>query len=157
MDIIKPIKGMLILQNPYEKRSKLTYLGDVFEFNKWLKTEDIVEGVKILLFFALREKEQMVKNSFFRTINNAVVYHQKEYIGHRISWDTLLDSLSTLDKCQLEYALNILGLSGQERYLPMLGEYAQNTDPEIREWAAKAIREIKSRLARASEDQTETT
>ena len=77
MDIIKHIKGMLVLQNPYEKRNKLAYIGDAFEFNKWLKTEDIVEGVKLLLFFALREKEQIVKNSFFRTINNAVVYHQR--------------------------------------------------------------------------------
>ncbi len=156
MDIIKNIKDVLALQNHYEKRSKLEYLSDVFEYNKWLEAEDVAEGVKILLFFALKEKEQDVKESFFHTINNAVVYHQKEDIGHRINWDTLINSLSALDKWQLEYALNILSLSGQERYLPILREYTHSADPEIREWASDAIGEIKYRLAHASGDQIKT-
>lgn len=155
MDIIKSIKDMLALQAPYAKRSRLQYLSDVFEFDKWLKEKDIVEGVKILLFCALREKDQDVKKAFFRTIHNAVVYHQKEDIGKRVNWDGLIDSLSTLNKCQLEYALNILSLSGQGRYVPMLEEYAQHIDPEIGERAGSAIREIKSRLANAADAQME--
>src|SRR5579864_3318810 len=111
MDIVKSIKDMLALQAPYAKRGKLVYLSDVFEFDKWLKKEDIVEGVKILLFCALREKDQNVKNLFFRAMNNAVVYHQKEGIGNHVNWDALVNSLSTLNKCQLEYALNVLSLS----------------------------------------------
>jgi len=147
---------MLTLQNPYERRNKLQYLSDAFEFNKWLKVEDIIEGVKLLLFLALREKEPNVKKSFLHAINNAVVYHQQEGIGNRVNWDTLIDSLSVLNKWQLAYALNILSFSGQERYLSMLEEYRWHADPEIRDGAVNAIRKIQSSLAYSADDQRKT-
>ena len=54
------------------------------------------------------------------------------------------------EKWNLEYALNVLGLSGQARYLPILNEYAHYVDPEIRESARDAIREIEYRVAHAA-------
>ncbi len=40
-----------------------------------------------------------------------------------------------------------------ERYLRILDEYMHNADPEIREWALSAIREMRYRLAHASDNQ----
>jgi hypothetical protein len=67
----------------------------------------------------------------------------------------LHDALPSLDKWELEYVLDILGFSGQVRYLPALKKYAHDADPEIREWAQEAITEIGYRVAHASASQKE--
>jgi hypothetical protein len=59
--------------------------------------------------------------------------------------------MPALDKCELEYVLDILGFSGQVRYLPILEKYAHHTDREIREWADDAIENITSWVAHASQ------
>lgn len=63
--------------------------------------------------------------------------------------------LPSLDKWELEYVLDILGFSGQVRYLPVLEEYAHHADPEIREWADDAIENINSRVMHATDVQAE--
>ena len=147
MDILKEVKDILALQNPYEKDDRLEQLSDVLEYHHRLNKADVVEGVRLLLAAALQEDDKEMKQTFLRAIENAVVHHD---VGDRIDWDALAASLSSLEKWDLEYVLNVLGLSGQARYLPVLNEYAQHADPEIREWALEAIREIEYRVAHAS-------
>jgi len=101
----------------------------------------------LLLFFilaaTLQEDDQDLRESSFHAIDNAAVY---QHIASRVDWDGLVASLPSLGKWELEYALDILGLSGQIRYLPILEEYAHHTDPEIRVWADDAIENINFRL-----------
>jgi hypothetical protein len=147
MDIVKEVKEILALQSHYEKDDRLEQITDVLEYHHGLNEADVVEGVRLLLAAALQEDDKDMKQTFLRAIENAVVHHD---IGDRITWDALAASLSSLEKWDLEYVLNVLGLSGRVRYLPILNEYARHADPEIREWAQEAIREIEYRVAHAS-------
>lgn len=144
MDILKQVREILAEQNRNEKDDKLEQLSDVLEYHYGLNKMDVVEGTRLLLAAALQEDDKDLKQTFLRAIENAVVHHD---IGDCINWDMLAASLSALEKWDLEYALNVLGLSGQDRYLPVVNEYARSTDPEIREWAREAIREIEYRVA----------
>lgn len=137
-DILKEARATLEQQNPQEKISGSENLSDVFEYGHDLSQRDVIEGVQLLLAAALQEDDQDVQESFFHTINNAVIY---QHIGSLINWDRLAASLSSLGKWELEYALDILGMSGKAKYLPTLEEYTHHADPEIREWAQEAITE----------------
>jgi hypothetical protein len=148
MDILKDVKAILGLQNSHEREREIEKLSDVFEYVHGLSERDVVEGVTLLLAAALHEDNQSTKESFFHAVDNAVVY---QHIGNRIDWDTLVASLPSLGKWELEYALDILGISGQARYLPILKEYACHADPEIREWADDAIENINSRVIHAAD------
>ena len=50
----------------------------------------------------------------------------------------------------LVYVLDILALSGQEKYFSQLDEYAHHADPEIREWAQEALEDLEDTIAHAS-------
>ncbi len=148
--MIKEIQDTLGLQNLQERVSKLGQLSDVFEYGHGLSEEDVIEGTKLLLAAALQEKDQSVKDQLLYALYTSVVHQD---IGDCIDWDALVDILPSLNKLQLEEALGVLGLSGQEKYLHILDEYMHNADPEIREWALGAIGDIKYRLAHASDNQ----
>ena len=143
MDIVKEVIEILALKKPHEKDNRLEQLSDVFEYHHGLDKADIIEGVRLLLPAALQEDDRDMRQTFLRAIENAVVHHD---IGDCINWDALVTSLPSLEKWDLEYVLNVLGLSGQAKYLPTLDEYAHHIDPEIREWAQEAIREVEYRV-----------
>ena len=136
MDILKWIDNILVEQDPQEKDDLLAQLSQVLESDHGLNEADIVEGVRRLLSAALREDNKAVRETFFCTIDAALHYHD---IGTSINWDQLVPTLPSLDKSELEYVLDMLGFSGQMRYLPILEEYAHHTDSDIREWADDAI------------------
>jgi hypothetical protein len=152
VDILKQVNEIIMQQNPQEKDNLLGQLSQVLEYHHGLNEADVVEGVRLLLSAALQEGNKAVRETFFSTIAVAVAYH---HIRNRIDWDGLHDALPSLDKWELEYVLDILGFSGQVRYLPVLKKYARNPDPEIREWAEDAIENINSWVAHASASQKE--
>lgn len=150
MHILKQVKEILGQQNPQEKDTQLSQLDDMLEYHHGLNTTDIVEGVRLLLVAALQENDQRIRQKFFRTIDTAVACQD---IGDRMDWDRLVDVLPSLGKWELQYVLDVLGLSGQARYLPILEEYVHHADPEIRGWGQEAITEIEYRVAHASASQ----
>jgi len=152
MDIIKEIKEILALQNLNEKEIRLSLLNDEFEYGDGSNEADIAEGIQLLLAATLQEDNKTVKKKVFRTIDKAVVHHD---IRDLVDWDRLAVALPSLGKWELEYVLDILGISGQARYLPALEEYTHHADPEIREWAQEAITEIEYQVTRATDLQKE--
>ncbi len=152
MDIIKEIKEILALQNPNEKDSRLSLLNDEIEYGEGSNEADIAEGTQLLLATALQEDNKTVKKKLFRTIDKAAVHHD---IRACVDWGRLAAALPSLGKWELEYVLDILGISGQARYLATLEEYIHHADPEIREWAQEAITEIEHQVARATTSQRE--
>ena len=148
MDILKWVDNILEEQNPQEKNSLLAQLDQALESHHGLNEADIREGVRRLLSAALQENNKAVRETFFGTIAVAVAYHPMRTL---IDWDRLVAVLTSLEKCELEYVLDILGFSGQVRYLPVLEKYAHHTVPEIREWADDAIENITSWVARVSQ------
>lgn len=147
MNILKLVKEILAEQNPHKKDSLLEQLSDILEYYRELNKAEVVEAVHLLLPATLQEDNKVARETFFSTIDTAVVYHD---IGNCIDWDALASSLPSLEKWNLEYALDVLGLSGQARYLPILNKYTYHDDPEIRGWAQEAIREIEYRVAHVS-------
>ncbi len=146
MDVVKEIKDILAHPKPHEKDRGLERMNDVFEYGYGydLKKEDIVEGVKLLLAAALQEQDPMMKRMIFRTLFKAVVFRQGKYLRRsNVNWDLLVDSLSSLNKWQFGYALDILGLTGQEKYVPVLDRYTHHIDAEVRDVALRAIKNIK--------------
>jgi hypothetical protein len=150
MDILKKVKDILVEQNPHKKDNLLEQLSQVLEYHHGLNEAEVIEAVRLLLPAALQEYDEIAKEAFFHAIDTAVVHHD---IEDRIDWDALVASLSSLGKEELAYVLNVLGLSGQERYLPILNEYVHHADPEIREWAQEATCEIEYRVAHAPASQ----
>jgi hypothetical protein len=151
MDILKRAKDILAEHNPGEKDNLLEQLSQVLEYyREELNDADVIEVVRLLLPAALQEEDEVAGEAFFSTINTAVIHHD---IEDRIDWDALAASLSSLETWNLEYALSVLGFSGQARYLPILNEYAQHTDPEVSKWAREAIREVEYRIAHAAPTQ----
>lgn len=146
MDILKQIKEILVQQNLQEKQYQLDQLCDVLEYHHELNDADVGEGVRLLLPAVLQEDNKEVRETLFRTLDKAIIHHD---IKTRINWDKLLTVLPSLGKWELVYVLEILGFSGQIKYLPVLEEYAHHADPEIREWADDAIDNINSQVARA--------
>ena len=145
MDFVKEIKDILMLPN-HQKDNKLEFLNEVLEYGHGydLEKEDIIEGLKLLLAAALREQEPMMKQRFLRTIFLAVVCRQGKYLRRSdIDWSSLAASLSSLSKWQLIYALDILGASGQNGYVPALDQYIHHVDPEISKRAMEGIDSIK--------------
>ncbi|MBV9710676.1 MAG: hypothetical protein JO011_07175, partial [Ktedonobacteraceae bacterium] len=130
MDIVKEIKEMLALPNQHAKERGLERIIDVLEYKHGydLNEENIVESIKLLLTAALQEQDPMLKRKFFRALSTAAACHQGKYLGLRIDWDPLANSLSSLDKWQLQYVIRILVLTAQERYVPILNEYTYHAD-----------------------------
>jgi hypothetical protein len=152
MNIVKEINEVLALQDSNDREDGLERINDLFEYAQGLKDVEIVEGVQLLLAAILQERNAQAKRQLFRTIDKVVAHYD---IGDSIDWDVLATSLSSLEKRDLVYVLDILGLSGQERYLSALTTYAHNFDSEIRTWALDAIEEVKYRVAHASGVQKE--
>jgi hypothetical protein len=146
VDILKQVNEIIVQQNPQEKDNLLGQLSQVLEYHHGLNEADVVEGVRLLLSAAMQEGNKAVRETFFSTIAVAVAYH---HIRAGIDWDRLHDALPSLGKWELQYVLDVLGLSGQVRYLPALKEYAHDADSEIREWAQEAITEIEYRVVHA--------
>jgi len=147
MDILKWAKDILAEQNPHERDYLLEQLSQVLEYDHELNQAEVIEMVRILLPAALKEDDKVAREAFFSTINIAVIHHD---IENHIDWNTLAASLSSLETWNLEYALSILGFSGQARYLPILNKYAHHADPEISKRALEAIREIEYQVAHAA-------
>jgi hypothetical protein len=150
MDILKQVKEILEQQNPQEKDNLLEQLSDVLEYNHGLNEVDVVEGTRLLLAAALQEDDKVLRKEFFHTIDQSVVYQE---IGDRINWDPLVVSLASLEKRDLVYVLDILGLSGQRKYLSLLDKYAHHSDPEIRQWAHEAIEDLEDSIVHATDSQ----
>jgi hypothetical protein len=152
MDILKHAREILMEQNPQEKDNLLEQLSQVLEYHHGLNEADIIEGMRLLLSAALQEDDKALRETFFSTIDTAVGHHN---LRTRIDWDKLVRILPSLGKWELEYVLDILGFSGEVRYLPTLEEYAHHSDPEIREWADDAIENITSWVAHTTHIQVE--
>ena len=150
MNIVKEIKEILALQDPDEKDSKLSVLNGEFEYDDDLNKAEVIEGTRLLLATALQEDDKALKKKFFRTIDQAVVYQE---IGDRINWDPLVVSLPSLEKRDLVYVLDILGLSGQRKYLSLLDKYAHHSDAEIRQWACESLEDLEDSIAHATDSQ----
>jgi len=147
MDILKQVKEILKQQDPQEKDTQLSQLDDVLEYHHDLREADVVEGVQLLLVATLQETDQQLRQLFFSTIYTAVACQD---IGDHLDWSGLTTVHLSLGKWELEYVLDILGLSGQTKYLPFLEAYTHHADPEINEWAQEAIAEIEYRIAHTS-------
>jgi hypothetical protein len=150
MDILKEVQAVLRQQDPQEKDTLLSVLDDVFEYHHGVNEDDIAEGVRLLLAAALQEKDQNVRQLFFRTIDKAIVYHN---IGTRIDLDRLVTFLPSLGRNELEYVLELLGWSGQAKYLPILEEYTHHPDPDTSESARDAIEAMHYRISQNAASQ----
>jgi hypothetical protein len=146
IDLVQEVKEVVALQNPNEKKNRLERLSSIFEHGRELNKVDLGKAVQILLDSVLQidPDDKEMRESFFHAINSAVVFHD---IGNRVNWEELVSLLPSLENTLLEYALNLLGLSGQEKYLPVVEPYTHHADPEVREWAEDAINEITYRVA----------
>jgi len=147
MEIIKEIKEILELRDPDEKDSRLSVLNSEFEYDDRLNKADVIEGTHLLLAVALQEDNKVLRKKFFRTIDQAVVYQD---IGDCIDWDALALSLPSLEKRDLVYVLDIIGLSGKRKYFSLLEQYTHHVDPEIRQWAGESLIDLEDTIARAS-------
>lgn len=152
MDIVQDVKEILKLQDIHEKRSQIEQISDVLEYWPDLNEKDVAEGSQLLLDAALQEKDEVLQESLFHAAGHVVACQSTVDL---MDLDGLAASLPSLGRGVIDYALNMLGVSGHARYLPALEEYAHHADPEIRESAQEALGELKHLLALATDSQRE--
>jgi hypothetical protein len=150
MNIAKEAADLVAQQRPEEQQKRIEQLTHVFMHTHNLDPVDVGEGVQILLDAVLQVNpaDTETKEAFLETIRSAVVFHDIEY---RVNWDGLAAELPSLEKKPLlECALHLLGLSGQEKYVPVMEEYTHHSDPGVKKMSEFAITEITYRVAHHS-------
>lgn len=120
------------------KNDKIEEIGDLFEYGQIEKSQ-IIESVYLLLNSALNEQDDVIRESLFNAIKNAVIYQN---VGEQISWDAILSNIKDLSGSDLEYALLFLGFSHNNKYISTIQEYLDHSDSDIRRLAQEALVEI---------------
>jgi len=148
MSVVEEVKDILTLRNAGEKANRLSVLNSKFEYDDSLDKTDVVEGTQLLLAAALQEDNKVLRKKYFRTIDRAVVYQD---VGDCIDWDALVVLLPSLEKMDLVYVLDIIGLSGKRKYFSLLVQYTHHVDPEIRQWASESLEDLEDSIAHAAD------
>jgi len=138
MKLTKIVKEILKLKDVNEKELRIDDLGDMLEFGVYEK-KDLIDSVNLMLNFSASETNLKIKESVFHAINNALVFQN---IGEFINWENFIKELDKLNGELLDYGISFLGFSRNEEFLPIIKEYLEHDNKEIRETAQEAIEEI---------------
>ncbi|WP_261129901.1 hypothetical protein [Bacillus sp. Marseille-Q3570] len=134
---VREIEQILKGKDEQEKIETVSHLSDVFEsYNK--NIENFEELIEVLLNYALEEQNLEVKEEMFDALANAVTYQNTE----DINWDSLERHLSQLSLPCLITAINILGLTHDQKYLPTIKTYTEHENGAVKGEAYLALKEM---------------
>lgn len=145
MKLVEKINNIFLLDDKVEKEENIEDIGDILEYGDF-DSDEIIEGINLLLWHVTSEKDNALKESILHTIHNGIVY---QGIASEISLDLLLPYLVTFKEEHLTYGLTFLGFSGKRKYVTLLESYLNHSSEEIKETAKEAIIEIEHRSQKA--------
>ena len=107
-----------------EKVIKIEELGDELEY-KVFSFEQVCRLINKLLELALKEKNTMVQEAYFHTINIAInVYNVIDYLNLK----ELINRLDALNDELLDYALSFIGKTKDKKYEALLIQYLSSSN-----------------------------
>jgi hypothetical protein len=118
-----------------EKLGCLARLGDRLEYRDWQPDEFIAVVAMLISFFAA-EPNWEVKGGIFRSLNIAFM---RGYDLKNISMEPLIKSLANAEPKFVMSVLYILSMTGNKKYLPLMGKYLTHKNELIREEAQKSL------------------
>ncbi|WP_221568003.1 hypothetical protein [Alkalihalobacillus sp. TS-13] len=134
---VRGIEKILKGKDEQEKIDTVSHLSDVFEsYNKNIENFD--ELMDVLLYYALAEQNLEVKEELFDALSKAVTYQNIE----RINWDSLERHLPQLPLPCLTTAINILGMTHDQKYLPTIKTYTKHENGAVKGEAYIALKEM---------------
>lgn len=131
---VEKLLGQLVAANPRERELAAAYLGDLLEADQ-IHGKLLQSVVDDLTRRALMEENPDARETMFSALVDAGM-------RTRVACNSIADALACLDKACLEYALILLGWSGQLEYKGLISRYLQDSDETIRQTAAEAIGEL---------------
>lgn len=125
-----------------EKVIKIAELGDELEY-KAFSFEQVCRLINKLLELALEEKNTMVQESYFHTINIAINgYNVIDYLNLK----ELIKRLDALNDELLDYALGFIGKTKDKKYEALLIQYLSSSNDMIVESAKESLNELYGKI-----------
>jgi hypothetical protein len=115
-------------------------IGDLFETHPW--DQSAVAAVKALAQQVSAEQDPVALESLLNALVRAA--SRGEAVPTRY-YDPLVSSIPNLPGHLLPYAFEVLALTHDRRFEPLLAQYTADPSPGIREAAQEALVELKGR------------
>lgn len=136
------IAMLMSITEDNEKVIKIAELGDELEY-KAFSFEQVCRLINKLLELALEEKNTMVQESYFHTINIAINgYNVIDYLNLK----ELIKSLDALNDELLDYALGFIGKTKDKKYEALLIQYLSSSNDMIVESAKESLNELYGKI-----------
>lgn len=139
VQIAKLLDQIMKMADKKKADQKLGEIADIIYFGG-LDSSELKQVLQKMIGYLAKEKDQVVRETLLNTILEAIVKYD---VGEALTYDEIIPILDKFNEEELGYALDILGFSRDDNYLPVLSKYLQHPVKEIRETAADAIEEIK--------------
>lgn len=136
------IAMLMSITEDNEKVIKIAELGDELEY-KAFSFEQVCRLINKLLELALEEKNTMVQESYFHTINIAINgYNVIDYLNLK----ELIKRLDALNDELLDYALGFIGKTKDKKYEALLIQYLSSSNDMIVESAKESLNELYGKI-----------
>lgn len=136
------IAMLMSITEDNEKVIKIAELGDELEY-KAFSFEQVCRLINKLLELALEEKNTMVQESYFHTINIAINgYNVIDYLNLK----ELIKRLDALNDELLDYALGFIGKTKDKKYEALLIQYLSSSNDMIVESTKESLNELYGKI-----------
>lgn len=136
------IDMLMSITEDNEKVIKIEELGDELEY-KAFSFKQVCRLINKLLELALKEKNTMVQESYFHTINIAINgYNVIDYLNLK----ELIRRLDALNDELLDYALGFIGKTKDKKYEALLIQYLSSSNDMIVESAKESLNELYGKI-----------
>lgn len=136
------IDMLMSITEDNEKVIKIEELGDELEY-KAFSFKQVCRLINKLLELALKEKNTMVQESYFHTINIAINgYNVIDYLNLK----ELIKRLDALNDELLDYALGFIGKTKDKKYEALLIQYLSSSNDMIVESAKESLNELYGKI-----------
>ena len=136
------IDMLMSITEDNEKVIKIDELGDELEY-KAFSFKQVCRLINKLLELALKEKNTMVQESYFHTINIAINgYNVIDYLNLK----ELIKRLDALNDELLDYALGFIGKTKDKKYEALLIQYLSSSNDMIVESAKESLNELYGKI-----------
>lgn len=139
MDLHNEIEDMLKIPDQEEKTEKIEELENSLREKRAWETEGVGEAAAFLLKCALVEPSTDVQEAMFSLLVTAVGWHR---IDTFLDWDTVIAQIPHFTGNTLLFALEMLGWSREQTYIPFLEKYLDYPRIQAQITALEAISQI---------------
>ncbi|MFC7443079.1 hypothetical protein [Laceyella putida] len=140
--LLKEVQGILELGDLTKKELELERLDFDFVLGR-INIEEVTSIINLLIKEALIEKNKELRMLLLSIIINALSHYYGDYHRDEINWNLIVEGLDIFPD-DIEEMIEIIGFSGDTKYISVLEKYVCYPEDDIRESAREAIESIKN-------------